>query len=153
VRIATGFDEDPHGIGRFRLAQQHAVHAPAEDLAELPGIVPDVDLVCAVDRCFDDHRRRAVPGPGGTAFDEAAHVVRKAGHVERAVFHANIDVVRPGLRVLASLRMGQHMAGVMAGVVDRLSLPEQLDASVDAVRHNVSSLWGGLGPGRGRHRR
>src|SRR5262245_11562244 len=39
VRVAAGFHEGPHRIGTFRLAQKDAMHAAAEDLAELPGVV------------------------------------------------------------------------------------------------------------------
>ena len=36
------FDERAGGVGVFRLAEQDAVHAAAEDLAELPGVEADV---------------------------------------------------------------------------------------------------------------
>src|SRR5262249_20742123 len=44
-RIATRFYKRPHRISRFRLTEQHAMHAAGEDLAELPGIVADDQLV------------------------------------------------------------------------------------------------------------
>src|SRR6185312_13575176 len=52
VWVAAGFDEGAHGIGGFRLAQQNAVRAAAEDLAELPCIEPYIRLIRAVDRRF-----------------------------------------------------------------------------------------------------
>ena len=58
-----------------------------------------------------------------------------AGHVEGAVLHADIDVVGPGLGVLAALLVGQHVAGMRAVVVDRLVGFQQLDGAVDALGH------------------
>ena len=135
VRVAAGFDEGAHRVGGFRLAEQDAVHAAAEDLAELPGIEAHIRLVGAVHRRFDDHRGRAVAGAGRAAIDEAAHVFGEPGHVEGAVLHADIDVVGPGAGILDALRMGQHVAGMRAGVVDRLVRREQLDGAVDARCH------------------
>ena len=63
--IAAGFHEGAHRVGGLRLAEQDAVHAAAEDLAELPGVVADVHLVGAVHRRLDDHGRGAVAGPRG----------------------------------------------------------------------------------------
>ena len=77
------------------------MRAAAQDLAELPGVVADMRLVDAVDRRLDDHRRRAVARAGRPALDQPAHIVRQPGHVERAVLHADIDVVGPGAGVLA----------------------------------------------------
>src|SRR5207245_6516555 len=37
MRIAAAFDKGADRRCRFRLTQQHAMHAAAEDLAELPG--------------------------------------------------------------------------------------------------------------------
>ena len=58
-------------------------------------------------------------GPPST---RPAHVFGEPGHVERAVLHADIDVVGPGAGILAALRVGQHMAGMGADVIDRLVL-------------------------------
>ena len=99
-----------------------------------------VGLVGAVDRRLDDHRRRAVARARRPAVDQPAHVLGEAGHVERAVLHADIDVVGPGARVLAALRVGQHMAGVLARVVDRLVLLQQLDRAIDAFRHEFPTI-------------
>jgi hypothetical protein len=54
-------------------------------------------LVDAVDRCLDDHRRRAMAGARRPAIDEAAQILGEPGHIECAVLHADIDVVGPGL--------------------------------------------------------
>ena len=120
MRIAAGFDKGAHGIRQLGLAQQNAVHAAAEDLAELPGVEADIGGVGAVDRRLDDDGRRAVARARRSALDEAAHVLGQARHVEGAVLHADIDVVGPGMRVLAALRVGQHVAAMAADVVDRL---------------------------------
>ena len=134
VRIPTRFDKGVHGVGRFRLAQQYAVHAAAEDLAELPGIEADISGVGSVDRRLDNDCGRAVPRAGRTALDQPRHVFGEPGHVEGAVLHADIDVVGPNLGVFAPLRAGQHMAAVAAGVVDRLILSEQFDRAIDTLR-------------------
>jgi hypothetical protein len=60
VREAAGAHEFAHGLGRFRLAEQNAVHAAAQDLAELPGVVGHVGPVDAIDRRLDDDGRGAV---------------------------------------------------------------------------------------------
>ena len=112
VRIAAGLDEGPHRIGGLRLAQQDAVGAAAEDLAELPGVETDIRLVRAVHRRLDDDSRRAMSGPRRSAIDHAAQIFREARHVERAVLHADIHVVGPGRRIDAALRAGQHVAAV-----------------------------------------
>ena len=140
VRIAAGFDKSAHGIRRLRLAQQDAVHAAAQDLAELPGVEVDIGGVDAVDRRFDDDGRGAVAGARRPAVDEAAHILGEARHVERAVLHPDIDVVGPGARVRAALRVGQHMPAMAADVVDRLVLLQQFERAVDAVGH-ACLLW------------
>ena len=137
MRIAAGLDERPHRIGGLGLAQQDAVHATAEDLTELPGIEPHVRLVGAVHRRLDDDRRRAMTGARRTAIDQAAQVFGQAGHVEGAMFHADVHVVGPGAGILAALRLGQHMTGMRAVVVDRLTLCQQFDRPVDAIGHAI----------------
>src|ERR1700735_2377315 len=82
VRITAGFDERPHRIGGFCLAQQNAMPAATENLTELPSIEPYIRRVDAVDRCLDDNRRRAVAGPRWAAVDQPSHVRRQTGHVE-----------------------------------------------------------------------
>ena len=135
MRIAAGLDERPHRIGGLGLAQQDAMHAAAEDLAELPGVEPHVRLVGAVHRRLDDDRRRAMAGARRAAIDQAAQILGEAGHVERTVLHADIHVVGPGAGILAALRMGQHVTGMRTVVVDRLALCQQFDRPVDAVGH------------------
>ncbi len=139
MRVAAGFHEGAHGAGGFRLAQQHAMHAAPEDLAELPGIVADVLRIGAVHRRLHHHRGRPVARARRPAGDQAEHVLGQTGHVEGAVLHADIDVVGPGLRVLPPLRVGQHVAGMVAGVVDRLPRREQFDRPVDPWRHGIPS--------------
>ena len=116
--------------------------AAAEDLAELPRIEPDIGGIGAVDRRLDNDRRRAVTRARRAALDEAPHVFGKTRHVERPMLHADIDVIRPDMRVFAALRIGQHVAAMAAGVVDRLILLQQLDSPVDALRHGFPSLQG-----------
>jgi hypothetical protein len=106
VRIAAGFDKGAHGLGRLGLAQQHPVHAAAEDLAELPCVEADIGGVGAVDRRLDDDRRRAVPGVGRAAFHQPEHILGEPRHVEGAVLHADIDVVGPGAGVGSPLLAG-----------------------------------------------
>src|SRR6266571_7576242 len=109
------------------------MRAAPEDLAELPGVVADVGLVGAVDRGLDDDRRGAVARAGRAALDEALQIFGKPGHVEGAVLHPDIDVVGPGLGILAALGAAQHMAGMGAEVIDRLVLRQELDRAVDAA--------------------
>ena len=54
--IAAAFDKGAHRSSRLGLAQQHAVRAAAEDLAQLPRVEADISRVGAVDRCLDDDR-------------------------------------------------------------------------------------------------
>ena len=122
MRIAAGLDECPHGIGSLRLTQQNAVHATPEDLTELPGIEPHICLVGAVHRRLDDDRRRAMAGARRATIDHATQILGQPRHVERAMFHADVHVVGPGAGIVAALRISQHMTGVRAVVVDRLSL-------------------------------
>ena len=139
MRIAAGFDKGAHRVRRLGLAQQQAVDAAAEDLAKLPGVEADIGGVGAVDRRLDDDRRRAVTGAGRAALDQARHVFGEPGHVERAMLHPDIDVIGPGVGVVAPLRAGQHMPAMAADVVDRLVLRQQLDRPVDPLSHDVSS--------------
>src|SRR5436309_1540085 len=50
VWVAAGFDEGPHRVGGFRLAQQDAMRAAAEDLAKLPGVVTHMGGVDSIHR-------------------------------------------------------------------------------------------------------
>ncbi len=141
VRIAAAFDKGAHRAGALGLAQQHAVHAAPENLAELPGVVADMRGVDAVDRRLDDDRRGAVAGAGRPGRDEPGEIGGQPGHVEGAVLHPDIDVVGPGVRVFASLRLGQDMPGMGADIVDRLVLRQQLDRPVDACHGSLLSPY------------
>ena len=114
------------------------MHPAAEDLAKLPGVVTHMSGVDAVDRRLDDHGRRAMPRPCRSGIDHAVHVFGKARHVERAVLHADIHVVRPGRGIDAALRMGQHMAAVRTVIIDGLVLPQELDTAIDPPGHKVT---------------
>src|SRR5437764_9991289 len=141
MRVAAAFDKGAHGADRLGLAQQNALHAAAEDLAELPGIKPDIRLVDAVDRRLDNDGGRAVAGAGRAALDQALHVFGEPGHVEGAVLHADIDIIGPGAGVLAALRSGQHMPAMAADIIDRLVLRQELDGSVDPAGHDPLLLF------------
>jgi hypothetical protein len=52
--IAAAFDKGAQRSSRLGLAQQHAVHDAAEDLAELPRVEADISRVGAVDRGLDE---------------------------------------------------------------------------------------------------
>ena len=106
VGIAAGFHEGPHRIGVFGLAQQDAVHAPGQKLAELPGIVADMRRVDAVDRRLDDNCRRGMPRARLPCVHHAAHIFAKTGHIEGAVLHADIHVIGPGRGIGARLAHG-----------------------------------------------
>ena len=69
------------------------------------------------------------------ALDEPAHIFGKARHVERPVLHSDIDVIGPDMRVLAPLPIGQHVAAMAAGVINRLVLLQKFDGTIDAVGH------------------
>ncbi len=112
------------------------MHAAAEDLAELPGIVTHMRGIDAIHRGFDDHRRRAVARPGRSGVDHALHVLGEPGHVERAVLHADIHVIGPGRCIDAPLRTAQHVSAMRTVVVDRLILPQQFDATTDPLSHD-----------------
>ena len=137
--VAAGFHEGAHGFRRFGLAEDDAVHAAAEDLPELPGIVQHIGFRGAVDGRFHHHGGGTMAGAGGAAIDQAAHVGGEAGHVEGAVLHADVDIVGPGAGIDLALLVGEHVPGVVAGVVDADILLQQLDAAVDA-RHGSSPV-------------
>ncbi len=143
VRIAAGFDKGPHRALRFGLAQQHAMHAAPEDLAELPGIETDIGGVGAVDRGLDDDRRRAVPRTGRPGLGEARHVFGEPAHVERAMLHPDIDVIGPGGGILAALRAGQYMPAMTADIINRLALRQQLDRPIDPHGYRSPLVAGG----------
>jgi hypothetical protein len=84
-----------------------------------------------------------VAGAGRAAFDQPRHVFGEPAHVEGAVFHADIDVVGPGVRVLAALCASQDVPTVAAGVIDRLVLRQKLDCPIDTPVH-VALLTAGL---------
>ena len=72
----------------------------------------------------------AVRGP---AVDESLHVFVEPVHVERSMFHADVDVVCPGFGVGCALVTREHVAGVAADVVDGLVLFQQFDCAVDSM--------------------
>ena len=57
-----------------------------------------------------------------SAVDESLHVLVEPVHVERAVLHADVDVVCPNLGVGLALITREHVAGMAAEVVDGLVL-------------------------------
>src|SRR5271167_3815461 len=116
------------------------MHAAAENLPELPGAGADVVFVDAVDRRLDDYRGCAMAGAGRAALDKAARVRLEAGHIERPVLHAHIDVVGPVGSVLTALGKGEDVTAVSPVVIDRLILGQKLDCSVDPVGHGLGSL-------------
>ena len=85
VGVAAGFDERPHCLGQLRLTEMDAVDTAAENLAELPGVMPNVRLVGPVHRRLDDNRRRAMSGAGRPAVYQPTHIGRQTGHIERPV--------------------------------------------------------------------
>src|SRR6267142_5254356 len=136
VRIAAGFDKGANGVRRLGLAQQDAMHPATKDLAELPGVEAHIGGVGTVDWSLDDDGRRAVPRASWAALDQTLHVFGKTRHVERAVLHPDVDIVGPGIRVLAALCAGQYMTAMTADIIDRLVGCQQFDGAVDAVRHD-----------------
>jgi hypothetical protein len=79
------------------------VHPATKDLAELPGVEAHIGSIGTVDRSLDDDGRRAVPRASWAVLDQTLHVFGKTRHVERAVLHPDVDIVGPGIRVLAPL--------------------------------------------------
>ena len=134
-RIAARFDEGAHRGRGLRLAQDDPVDTAPEDLAELPRVVADVHFVRPMHRRLDHDGRSAVARPRRTAIDETPHVLGEAGEIEAAVLHSNVDVIGPDMGVVLALLVGEDMAGVMAGVIDRLIFPQQLRRPVDPVCH------------------
>ncbi len=117
------------------MAEQDAMDPGGEHLFDHPGVGPHGDLVRAVGGQRDDDGGSAVPAPGRASLDEPAHELSQRADVERSVLHVVVDVVGPGLgHFLAGFEIGGH-ALVAAGVVDRLSLAQQIDRLVDP-------LWG-----------
>jgi hypothetical protein len=80
VRVAAAFDKGAHRARGLRLAQEDAMRAAPEDLAELPGVVADIGVVSAVDRSLDDDRRGAVARAGRAALDEADQIFGEPRH-------------------------------------------------------------------------
>jgi len=96
MRIAAAFDKRPRRAGALRLAQQYTMRAAAKNLAELPRVEADIRLVGAIDRRLDDDGRRAMTGACRSAIDQPLEILSEAGHVERAMFHADINIISPG---------------------------------------------------------
>jgi hypothetical protein len=143
--IARCLDEQAHGFRGLRLAQQQAVHAPRQDLPELPGIAADASRVSPAHRHLDDHGRRAMPGIGRPAVEETSHILGEARHVECAMLHADVDVISPRPGIDTTLGETQFVARVLAHVIDGLILHQELNGSIDAARHDcVTSLLGAL---------
>lgn len=114
--------------------------AACKDLSELPRVVPDEVLGIAFNRRLDNDWRRSVAGVCWATVDETTHVFVKASHVERAVLHADVDVVSPRLRVFFPLLVRQDVTGVTTVVVDRLVFDKQFDSAVYPLRHFFSPM-------------
>src|SRR5262249_42664418 len=74
-RIAARLHKGPHGVGRLRLAQQHAVHAAGEDLPALPGVIAHHHLVRAVHREFHNDCWGAMAAAGGSPVCQTPHIL------------------------------------------------------------------------------
>ncbi len=132
-RQADGFDKRSHRARRIGVRQKNAVNAGSQHLLKHPGVGANRGLVGAIHRNVHDHRRRAMPALGRPAGDQAAHVLGQAFDVERRVLHVVADVVGVGLRVFLALLEAAFGAGMRAGVINRLTLPEQFDGAVDVL--------------------
>ena len=98
------------------------MHPARQDLAKLPRVETHDLRRRALDRRFHDHRGRAMAAGCRPAVHQPLHVRGQPGHIERAVLHAHVDVIGPGCGVLAALYIRQHMARVVADIVQRLAL-------------------------------
>src|SRR5262245_26357839 len=77
-------------------------------------------------------------GSGGASIDQTTYVLGQTGHIEGAVLHADIDVVGPGPSIRLALRETQHVAGMLADVVDGLILGQKFNGSIDSGCHEQS---------------
>ena len=106
-----------------------------EDLAKLPTVEAHDLLINPFDWRFDDHRGRAMAAGGGTTVNQAAHVVVEPRHIKRAMLHADIDIVGPGVRIKFALLIGDDVASMAAGIIDRLILRQKFNGTVDTGWH------------------
>ena len=82
---------------------------------------------------------RTMARVGWPSLQETAQIFGQARHIKGTMLHADIDVVGPGMGVLAALRKAQHVTRVLADVVDGLVLRQKLHGTIDAGRHCSSS--------------
>ena len=106
-----------------------------EDLAKLPTIEAHDLRINPFDRCFNNHRGRAMAAGGRTAVNQTAHIIVKASHIKRAMLHANIDIVSPGVGIEFALFIGEDVASMAAGIIDRLILRQKFNGTVDTGWH------------------
>ena len=133
--VARRRDKHAHRLRRLGLAQQKAMNAPSQDLTELPGVAADAGRVSPAHGRLDNDGWRSMARVGWPSLQETAQIFGQARHIKRTMFHADVDVVGPGMGVLAALRKAQHVTRVLADVVDGLVLRQKLHGTIDTGRH------------------
>jgi hypothetical protein len=112
--------------------KQHTIGTCCEHLLHHPVIGTHRHLVNPTARPGNDHGRGSVATPGRTAVDEPLNESTKLDGVEWCLLDVATDGISPSLGVLPPLVV--TIARDLE-VVERLSLLEQLDRSVDTLRY------------------
>ncbi|MYF28716.1 MAG: hypothetical protein F4169_07600 [Gammaproteobacteria bacterium] len=93
----------------------------------------DVDIA-ALERQFHQYRRRRCAHRG-----HAFHELIEARQVQRAVLHADIEVVRPGRRRRDARFEAEFGTGVVADIERWLVIGQAADGAVEAIGHHASA--------------
>src|SRR5262245_48373023 len=90
-------------------------------------------FVYSINRHIDNNSGSAMAAFSRTTGCQPLHILGEAFDVIWCMFHVIADVVRIGLSVFLSLLETTLGAGMRAGVINRLSLREQFDRSIDPL--------------------
>ena len=134
-RVSAYFNKFAHSVGAFGVGQENSVNASCKDLSELPGVGPHDLRTGSFDGGFDNDSWGSVSTFGRATVDHTAHELVKSGHVERSVFHADVDEIGPCAGGFQARLVGQDVAGVAADLIDGLSRFQKLNYFVYAACH------------------
>src|SRR6516225_689140 len=109
------------------------MHSGSEHLLKHPRICMHCRFIDAIDRYIDNDRGGTVAALSRTTGCNPLHVLGKTLDVIRRMFHVVADVIGIRLRVFLSLLEAALRAGMRTGVINRLSLREQFDRSIDPL--------------------
>src|SRR5262249_21826369 len=129
---ANGFDERAHCAWCVRMSQKYAMHTSSEHLRKHPRVRTHRCFIRAINRHIDDDGGHAMAALGRPTSREPLHILCESFDVVWRVFHVIADVVGIDLSVFLPLLKATLRTGMRTGVIDRLSLREQFDRSIDS---------------------